>query len=116
MAKLAAAGTLRDLCIAARDGDTAAIRALLRRYGRTELADEVRRGQPLSPRCQKMVRCLVAGTGTRDQLGPWEFMDENGMIHNDVQNGPPPPGSRSTRARDVTFEDAEDMADVQSED
>jgi hypothetical protein len=95
--------TLRDLRIAARDGDVAAVRALLQAYGKTELAEEVRRGKPLSPRCQRMVRCLVAGTGTHDTLGPWEFMDENGAIVNDAQNGPPPPGSGSAPA--VIFED-----------
>jgi hypothetical protein len=39
--------TLRDLRIAARDGDHA-MRALLRRYGWPQLADEVRRNKPIT--------------------------------------------------------------------
>lgn len=68
--------TLRDLQIAARDGDRAAIRALLRRQGWTALAAEVRRGKPIPSRVSKAIAVLCAGVGTHDELGPWEAFNE----------------------------------------
>jgi hypothetical protein len=61
------ARTYRDLCVAARDGDRAAIRALLRRHGWPQLADEVRRGKPVSPRVKRQIDAVTCAYGT-----PWE--------------------------------------------
>ena len=87
------ARTFRDLCIAARDGDHAAIRAMLRRHGWPQLADEVRRGKPIPPRVAKMVGAIVAPYGT-----PWETLLP-----------PDPPSPRMARTPPV-FEDDEDDA------
>jgi hypothetical protein len=51
--------TYRDLCVAARDGDHAAVRALLRQHGWPQLADEVRRGKPIPPRVKRQVDVVV---------------------------------------------------------
>ncbi len=58
------AKTYRDLCVAARDGDHAAIRALMRWHGWPQLADEVRRGKPIPPRVKRQVGALVSHIGT----------------------------------------------------
>jgi hypothetical protein len=52
------ARNLRDLRIAARDGDHAAIRALLRRDGLVELAKDVHRGKPIAEGTQAGCRPL----------------------------------------------------------
>jgi hypothetical protein len=80
--------TMRDLRIAARDGDPAAIRALLRKNDREGMAKEVRRGKPIPPRVRTMVGALTAGTGTRDELGAWEALNKRGEIVNDLQLDP----------------------------
>jgi hypothetical protein len=72
--------TMRDLRIAARDGDRAAMRALLRASGKTNMAEAVRGGQPIPPRVKRMLRALTAGIGTHDEPGPWETVDEDGTI------------------------------------
>jgi hypothetical protein len=69
--------TIRDLRIAARDGDRVAIRTLLRRDGFAELAGEVRRDKPLPPRVKRMVAALTAGTNTG-----WEYVGADGKIFN----------------------------------
>jgi hypothetical protein len=86
-----AARTLRDLRIAARDGDRAAVRALLKRYHWPELAREVHHGKPIPPRVTKMVRVLTAGVGTHDQLDEWEYRNEAGEIVSLLLPDPPPP-------------------------
>ena len=58
------AKTYRDLCVAARDGNYAAIRALLRRHGWPQLADEVRRDKPIPPRVHKQINALVCPLDT----------------------------------------------------
>jgi hypothetical protein len=89
MAKLPQQRTVRDLRIAARDGDRVAIRTLLRRYNFVALARTVRRGKPIPPATKRMVGALVAGTGTRDELGPWEAINKRtGEIENDLQLDP----------------------------
>jgi hypothetical protein len=74
--------TMRDLCIAARDGDAAAARALLRQEGKSDLAAEIRRGKPFPPRVRKMIAAITAGTGTHDQLSDWEVREPDGTIVN----------------------------------
>ena len=74
------ARTMRDLRIAARDGDRSAMRALLHRCGKADMAREVRGGQPIPPRVKRMLRALTAGIGTHDQPGSWETVDEDGTI------------------------------------
>jgi hypothetical protein len=93
--------TLRDLRIAARDGDHAAMRALLRRYGWPQLADEVRRNKPVTAPIAKAIRALTAGTGTHDKLDKWEFINERGEIESLLLDPPPP----MTRVARPVFED-----------
>jgi hypothetical protein len=95
--------TIRDMCIAARDGDPAAARALLRRYDKGELVAEIRRGKPFPPRVRKMIGALTAGTGTRDQLGYWERVREDGTIVNLLRDDDAPPFK--TPARDKVLEE-----------
>jgi len=72
--------TMRDLRIAARDGDRAAMRALLRASGKADMAREVRGNHPIPSPVMKMVRALTAGIGTHDQPGSWETVDADGTI------------------------------------
>jgi hypothetical protein len=95
--------TMRDLRIAARDGDRAAIRALLRRYGWPELAGAVHRGKPVPPRVLRAVRALTAGTGTHDRIDEWEFVNARGEIESLLL--PDPPSSRTAYVPRPTFED-----------
>jgi hypothetical protein len=60
---------LRTLRQAARAGDPSAARALLRLYQRDELAREIKRNLPFSPRVRKAINALAAGVGEGDQLG-----------------------------------------------
>jgi hypothetical protein len=94
---------LRDLRIAARDGDHAAIRALLRRYGWSQLASEVRRGKPVTAPVAKAIRALTAGTGTHDKLDEWEYRNERGEIESLLI--PDPPSSRTAYVPRPIFED-----------
>ena len=71
------ARTIRDLRLAAMDGDPAACRALLRRNGRRDLAAEIRADKPFPPRVKKAVAALTAGTNTE-----WEYEDADGKIIN----------------------------------
>jgi hypothetical protein len=98
--------TLRDLRLAAMDGDAAAARALLRRSGKDELAAEIHRGKPFPPRVRRMVAALTAGTGTRDQLNKWEYREADGTIVNLLQNDDAPPFK--THARDAILENEEE--------
>jgi hypothetical protein len=97
------ARTLRDLRLAAMDGNAAAARALLRRSGRGELAAEIQRGKPFPPRVRKIIDALTAGTGTRDQLNKWEYREADGTIVNLLQNDDAPPFNM--HARDEILED-----------
>jgi hypothetical protein len=72
--------TMRDLRIAARDGDRDAMRALLRVSGKADMAEAVRGGQPIPPRVKRMIRALTAGVGTHSTPGSWEVVDEDGTI------------------------------------
>jgi hypothetical protein len=96
--------TIRDLRIAARDGDRAATRVLLRRYGFVELASEVRRGKPIPPRVCTQVAALTAGTGTPDTIHEWEHVEADGRISNDLQDDPASP-RRGPALHPVVFED-----------
>jgi|RhiMetdeSRZDD1v2_1073273.scaffolds.fasta_scaffold138845_3 hypothetical protein len=89
------ARNLRDLRIAARDGDHAAIRALLRRDGLVELAKDVHRGKPITPKVRRRVAALCLGVGTHDQLGEWEVLEADGSVSNDLD--PQPAAPRRTR-------------------
>jgi hypothetical protein len=88
---MAAKRTIRDLRIAARDGDPAAMRSLLRLYGKRELAARIRRNKPVHPRARTMILALTAGTGTHDELNRWEYRNEAGEIVNLLQHDPPSP-------------------------
>jgi hypothetical protein len=65
---------LRNLRQAAMAGNHSAAKALLKLHGRDQLAAEIKRGFPFSPRVRRMVDALTAGTGEGDQLGSWEFI------------------------------------------
>ena len=97
MGKLGSSNRFRELRIAARDGNRAAIRALLRSHGWPQLADEVRRGKPIPPRVHRQVLALVAGTGTHDQLDEWEYLNEAGEIISLLNPDPPPLPARVPR-------------------
>lgn len=88
MAKTAAK-TVRDLRIAAREGNHAAARELLRRDGLDALAAEIKTGRPLPPRVQRAIRAATAGTGSKIELGPWEHVNERGEIENDLLDDVP---------------------------
>jgi hypothetical protein len=55
---------------------------------RDQLAAEIKRGFPFSPRVRRMVDALTAGTGEGDQLGSWEFINERGEIENLLHPAP----------------------------
>lgn len=74
--------TLRDLRIAARDGDPAAVRAVLRQTRHPELAGRVHRGKPIPPFVWKFVLAATAGTGTATELTEWEERRSDGSITN----------------------------------
>jgi hypothetical protein len=95
------ARTFRDLRIAAMAGDRAAMRALLRRHGFVELASEIRRDKPIPSRVAKMIAACTAGTGTHDQPGSWDFINDRGEIESLLLD-PPPQG---TVRRAPVFED-----------
>jgi hypothetical protein len=81
--------TLRDLRIAARDGDHAAIRVLLRKYHWAELANAVRRGKPIPAPVTKAIRALTAGTGTHDRMDEWERINARGEPESLLLPDPP---------------------------
>lgn len=87
--------TIRDLRIAAMAGDRAAMRALLRRHGFLGLASEIRRGKPVPNRVAKMIAACTAGTGTHDQPGSWEFINDRGEIESLLLDPPPLPMVRT---------------------
>jgi len=91
---------LRSLRQAAMRGDLSAAKALLRLYHFNELAAEIKRGFPFSPRVKKMVLALTAGTGEGDEPAYWERRNERGEIQNLLLNDPP-----GTRARRAVFEE-----------
>ena len=76
---------LRSMCLAARDGDHSAAKALLRLYGFDALAGEVKRGSPFPPRVKRQLDALTCHVGTE-----WEA---------DLSRIPPPP--RSARPRPI---------------
>jgi len=76
---------------AARAGDHSAARALLQLYGFSQLAAEIKRDKPFSPRVLKMVKALTAGIGEGDEPGPWEFVNERGEIESLLHHDPPSP-------------------------
>jgi hypothetical protein len=71
---------MRDLRIAARDGDRAAMRALLRRCGKADMARSVRDNQRIPSPVARMIRALTAGLGTKTRAGSWEVVREDGTI------------------------------------
>ena len=88
--------TIRDLRIAALAGDHAAIRALLRRKGRTAMALKVHRNKPIPPHVWIQVRALTAGTGTATELTRWEERQPDGTIINGLLD--PRPRTQRQRA------------------
>lgn len=95
MAKTAAK-TVRDLRLAAMDGDYSAARALLKLYGRDEIAREIKRGKPWSPHVRRWVAVYTAGTNSE-----WEVVEPDGTITNLLY--PDPPSRRDRQNAD--FED-----------
>ena len=80
---------LRQMRQAAMRGDTNAARALLRLYGFGALAAEVR-ADNWSPRAQRQIAALTAGTGEGDEPGPWERVNETtGEIESLLHQDPP---------------------------
>jgi hypothetical protein len=98
MAKTAAK-TVRDLRLAAMAGDHSAARALLKLYGKGELAAEIERGKPWPPRVLRMVRALTAGTNTE-----FEVVELDGTITNILQDPLRVGTGLAARLRDVTGE------------
>jgi hypothetical protein len=92
---------LRSLRQAAMAGDHSAARALLKLYGYDQIAAEIKRNLPFSPRVLKMIGALTAGTGEGEQPGPWEFVNESGEIESDLLHDPPL--SRRARATRSSF-------------
>jgi hypothetical protein len=63
---------LRAMRQAARAGDHSAARALLKLYGFDEIAAEIKRGLPFSPRVHRQIRALTAENAsaqTRSKAG-----------------------------------------------
>ena len=79
---------LRDLRIAARDGNREAGRALLRLYGHDELAAEIKNRRPMSKRVRIAIEALTCAVGTE-----WEGL----LLHN-------PPPDRKPLSR-LVFDD-----------
>ena len=96
---------LRSMRQAAMAGDHSAARALLKLYGHKDITAEIKAGKPWLPRVARMVRVLTAGTGAPGTIGYWEFVDENGVIHNDLQHDPP--GAHGARVP-ALLDEAED--------
>jgi hypothetical protein len=67
-----------------------------------ELASEIRRGKPIPNRVAKMIAACTAGTGTYDQPGSWEFINDRGEIESLLLD-PPPQGA--ARRHPPVFED-----------
>jgi hypothetical protein len=86
---------------AAMAGDHSAARALLKLYGYDQIAAEIKRSLPFSPRVLKMIGALTAGTGEGEQPGPWKFVNESGEIKSDLLHDPPSP--RRARAARSSF-------------
>ena len=55
---------LRSMCLAARDGDHSAAKAVLRLYGFDALATEIKRGNPFAPRVARQIGALTSHIGT----------------------------------------------------
>jgi hypothetical protein len=87
---------------AAMAGDRSAARALLRLYGFDEIAREMKPGKPYSNRVRNAVNCLTAGTGVGDAPGPWEVVEADGTITNEIQF---PPDVPRGRVRPEVFDD-----------
>jgi hypothetical protein len=93
---------LRSLRQAAQALDIGAAKVLLRLYGFSELAAQIKtKPRFIPPRCRRMIDALCAGTGEgAAPKPPWEFVNDRGEIENLILTPPPP---RRTRAR--VFED-----------
>ena len=79
---------LRSMCLAARDGDHSAAKAVLRLYGFDALATEIKRGNPFAPKVARQIAALTSHIGTE-----WEA--------DLLRVGLPP----RRRTRPVVFED-----------
>jgi hypothetical protein len=80
---------LRELRQAAMAHNRQACVALLRLYRHKDLAEQIRPDKPLSPRVERMIAALTAGTGTGKEPAFWEYKRPDGVIVNDAQNDPP---------------------------
>ena len=88
---------LRQCMIAAMAGDHEAAKQVLRIYGYSEIAREIRPGKPFSNRVRRAVACLTAGTGS-----DWEVTRPDGTIENLIMQPPP---KRGAKVRTNTFDD-----------
>lgn len=88
---------LRALRQSAMSGDCSAAKVLLKLYGYGRVALEIRERRPFTNRVRKTVDLLTAGTGT-----DWEWRDEQGNIHNDLQQDPP---RGKARVREILIDD-----------
>ena len=68
---------LRSMRQAAMAGDHSAAGALLRLYGFDEIAAEIKRNLPFSPRVRRAVDALTAGTGAPGTIGEWVRRHDN---------------------------------------
>ena len=80
---------LRSMCLAARDGDHSAAKAVLRLYGFDALAREIKRNFPFSNRVRRQIDALTCAYGTE-----WEA----DLARIDLS-------SRRHRPRNIVFED-----------
>jgi len=92
---------LRACFIAAANGDHAAAKEVLKLYGYTELAREVKKGKPFSNRVKRAVDCLTAGYGSKT----WEIVHEDGSIENLLMHEPPAPGAPLAERHRHRFDD-----------
>ena len=88
---------LRQCMIAAMAGDHEAAKQVLRIYGYSEIAREIRPGKPFSNRVRRCVGSLTAGINSE-----WEITRPDGSIENLIMQPPPP---RGAKVRANTFDD-----------
>ena len=80
---------LRACMIAALAGDHDAAKQVLKLYGYTQIAREIKKGKPFSNRVRRAVDCLCAGAGSET----WEVVLEDCAIENLLMQPPPAPGT-----------------------
>jgi hypothetical protein len=83
---------LRDCFIAARDGNAAAARQVLRLYGYPGLAKQIRNGKEWPKNPRRYIDMIVAAVGT-----DWEEPQPDGTYFSTVFLAPPKPGEKGKR-------------------